>query len=726
MAKLRRQLRLALNLYETVNQNRLKTGDPLTCELYPAGVEIQDTTTINSGIGVTTTFAVSGRGAIPPGTMVRIYQLQSGVWTDVVGNDLEFTSIEEQAGNEGVFNLTVTNQGVSAPNIAPGYKVACFRTSSGTTPIGTNGNLVDVYEDESDTADTITHPIDVPENGIVEGYVDWRGLDVYVTGTTITDNWYAFNVPTSSGETGPLRLKSESVTADTLTNIDADTSIVIVTAATNPIALLEHCAPGRVVIVYAATSGVQLSALATKNDNTIYESVPRTIDVTQDAPLMLVGQEASANVAYWAPLTAPIQFDIDLDTLTDVSTLGAVAGEVLGYNGSTWEPLSDLGTAAAPLSSLHIDTQASGVGLRITNGSGFDAQLGSASLTADRTYNFPNVADISSEIVVNVGTQSISGTKSFTVPGFQMVEGTKTAAFSLAAIGSGLTQTFIFPNQTGIFALTTDIPSTIGDIPDVTITGATAEDILRYNGSAWVNDKSIGTAANPMDQVIVDGERSSVGLTMVNDAGGTMQIADSELAAATGWDTNAYTALLPGRNGNILLDNTNLKHVTVNLPFNGTTDGLFAQLAVQNAIQIFRFNNDTPWAYETAYVITKVHYQWIIEGVAAAVTAPFELQVYANLGIPTTASVPPTGTTQMPSTIAVPSSLNHVAGTIDCWETTGTRNLGGVNFRHAIYLGRSGGTNGPTNRGMLTLTIEYIKGQARVKGSTEVDTTVAL
>lgn len=716
MAGLRRKLRLAVNLYETTNSNRIKTGDPLSAYVYPSGAQINETETVPlSGVEKVTCL---GRGSITPGSaQVVILRPSGGGWVEQYGSGgtLICTAIEELAAAPGQFEFQLANTDSTDVDVQPGDRIAARRVSA---------NLVTIYEDESDNSNTLTNdPIDVPVDGMVEGYVEERGVDVYLVGDTITDDWYAFNVPAGGGlalRDLPVEVKTEATTV----NVDSDSTIISMTPGTGPTATIEHCAVGRILIVVPNGAGVQVATVNTKADNTIYEAAGRTIDLNADEALILVGTEgASADIAYWVPVNTVSIANLTLDDLANVSEAGAADGEVLRYNGASWVSSDEVGALADPLEGVFVRNGGGGIdGLVIGDAGGFTAQFTVGSLTANRIFGFP---DANTNLVGTVGAQDIRSAKRFVAEpggGFQLgatTGYTEIVQFDLTGITAATTRVCTFPDKSGTFAMTSDLKTNVNSLDDVTITGVATSDMLVYNGSVWVNSRVLGSTSASLLAAWIDATGSGDGLKLAGASG--FDATFREGASFSGLTSADATYTLPARSlgGTLQLDNNNLRHITVQLPFDGSSTGLFNNLSNINGILLARMNEDTAWADGSLIALNKINFQWIFDA-TEVVASPLQLIIYVHSAFPTTNTQPPAGTAMHTIPITVPSSTFSQAVTYDCWETDAISYNVGIGGGW-MFLGDNGSGSGvPTGSGMLILDIEYIHTLGRINGSTEL------
>jgi len=236
-----------------------------------------------------------------------------------------------------------------------------------------------------------------------------------------------------------------------------------------------------------------------------------------------------------------------LDTLNDVSTTGAAAGQILKYNGTSWQPQNDIAGEINTASSLGagqsvfgakvssdlqfkslvagtdisitananeitINSTATGEANTASNlGSGhgtFSSKLASdlqfksiiagANVTLNSTtdditiavptFDYTNLTSIPATFAPTAHTHVKADITDF-VEGDYATAAQGTTADSAVQPGANLS---IFSNDAGYLSGTT----VINDLADVNTSGASTGQVLKYNGSAWLaaNDTDTGEA----------------------------------------------------------------------------------------------------------------------------------------------------------------------------------------------------------------------------------------
>lgn len=210
----------------------------------------------------------------------------------------------------------------------------------------------------------------------------------------------------------------------------------------------------------------------------------------------------------------------DIGDLGDVTITSAAAGEVLRYNGSTWVDAqldySDLtGTPALvsainDLSDVTITAAAAGEVLRYNGSVWVDAQLAYTDLSGTPTNvsSFTNDAgylvDITAEPIGDLSNVSLTSVTTGDVLSYNGSSWVNSAAPPADISGSSINalndvDTTTSPPSNGEGLIWNSIsgnwePGTVSagsvaldDLTDVTITAAATGEVLRYNGSAWVD-----------------------------------------------------------------------------------------------------------------------------------------------------------------------------------------------------------------------------------------------
>ena len=226
-----------------------------------------------------------------------------------------------------------------------------------------------------------------------------------------------------------------------------------------------------------------------------------------------------AQLAY-SDLSGTPAIPADIGDLGDVTITSAAAGEVLRYNGSAWVDAqldySDLtGTPALvsaidDLSDVTITAAAAGEVLRYNGSAWVDAQLAYTDLSGTPTNvsSFTNDAgylvDITAEPIGDLSNVSLTSVTTGDVLSYNGSSWVNSAAPPADISGSSInalndvdTATSSPSNGEGLIWNSTSGnwepgtvsagPVALDDLTDVTITAAATGEVLRYNGSAWVD-----------------------------------------------------------------------------------------------------------------------------------------------------------------------------------------------------------------------------------------------
>ena len=156
----------------------------------------------------------------------------------------------------------------------------------------------------------------------------------------------------------------------------------------------------------------------------------------------------------------------NIGSLSDVTITSASNGQVLKYNGTAWVNSADSGIALTDLS--------------ITTASAGTAALSYNNSTGAFTFTPP---DLSSYLTAETNDLTSAVTWA-NVPNANITESSVTQHQAALSI----TESQISDFGTYLTGITGE---NIGNLSDVTITSAAAGELLRYNGSAWVNSDPI-------------------------------------------------------------------------------------------------------------------------------------------------------------------------------------------------------------------------------------------
>jgi len=202
----------------------------------------------------------------------------------------------------------------------------------------------------------------------------------------------------------------------------------------------------------------------------------------------------------------------NIGDLSDVTITSATNGQVLSYNGSAWVNSAASAGSLSGLSDVTITAAADGEYLRYNGSAWVDAAL---SVADDASPQLGGNLDVNSNYIVSASNGDIeiepNGTGSFKVRG-NATSGSGRLVLNCEQNTHGITikgpphsaaanYTLTLPNDDGNAnqVLKTDGSgglswvdqsagaSALNDLSDVTITAAATGEVLRYNGSAWVD-----------------------------------------------------------------------------------------------------------------------------------------------------------------------------------------------------------------------------------------------
>lgn len=691
MARLRRKLQLVFNLYETTNENRLKTGGSLTASVYPAGVVTNASASFIAGNP--NSVRCVGRGALSVGDTVYVLNASS---VEVETHTITINSIEEDGSVEGVFLFTLTSD--AGMSLTAGQRLVRARGLLNTSAL---------YAQPTGTSSITSFGIDVPDSGVFNCYTEDRAVDVYVEGDTVTNGWYLFDVPAGTGEIGPVRYASETVAATAVVNVDATTTVVYLDTDTAAVSSIEHCAPNRMLLLVPTTSGIQITTANTKNDNTIYQASGQTIDLDQDVGVLLLGAEASANTAYWVPIGAFDVVDIGLTDLDGVDVSGAADFSVLHYDGAEWVDTKTLGSETDPLSSVRMNVA------QIANGTtGHVASIVFGG-SGDKSVTLP-ATTTTAEILTTTDDQNVTGEKIFDDDALIVKDpaANKRARLDAGSVTTGQTRVLTVQDKSYTIADAADIPGDLDDLSSVNanaISAADQGDVLVFDGSEYtassLTGQSIGVAANPQAAFLACQNGLYLCDETVPYGGAYVRITT---LANVGSGTNAL--IIPTLSGNdvFVIQSKNNKAFTKSVWWNPSTaigpatptDGETAinalrLLEIQNAVPLFRAHKDI--------TITEVNVYAQGMNTATGTQGDYDCNLYHGTAVPTAATAPPGSSTAILNSVfnlCAGSSPNAVNATTFADDTVPAGNW--------VYLSLSGSvTTKPNHTGITLIQIDY-------------------
>jgi len=176
--------------------------------------------------------------------------------------------------------------------------------------------------------------------------------------------------------------------------------------------------------------------------------------------------------------------------LSDVTITTATNGQVLSYNGSAWVNSAASAGSLAGLSDVTITGASTGEVLRYNGSVWVDATLAYSDLSGTPT----NVSTFTNDAgyLTGITGESIGDLSDVTITGASTGEVLRyngsvwvDATLAYSDLSGTPTNVSTFTNDAGY--LTGITGESIGDLSDVTITSASTGEVLRYNGSAWVD-----------------------------------------------------------------------------------------------------------------------------------------------------------------------------------------------------------------------------------------------
>jgi hypothetical protein len=196
-----------------------------------------------------------------------------------------------------------------------------------------------------------------------------------------------------------------------------------------------------------------------------------------------------------------------LGDLSDVTVTTPSNGQVLSYNGTNWVNSASSAGSLSGLSDTTIGTPVNGEVLKYNGTAWVDAQLAYSELsgtptnvstfTNDANYvaSGDNVSTLTNDAgyLTGITGESIGSLSDVTVTSATSGEVLKyngsawvDASVDYTEITNTPTNVSTFTNDSGY--LTGITGESLGDLSDVTVTSAANGEVLKYNGTAWVND----------------------------------------------------------------------------------------------------------------------------------------------------------------------------------------------------------------------------------------------
>ena len=267
-----------------------------------------------------------------------------------------------------------------------------------------------------------------------------------------------------------------------------------------------------------------------------------TIRLAEFAGNVLIGT-ATDDGANKLQLTGDAKITGNFETTGNISVTGTVDGRDVAADGTKLDGIESGATADQTAAEIltavkTVDGAGSGLDADLLDGQQGSYYLDYNNLSntpgsgAARTEEFPTVTDGSAAVTMN-GNYAIDKIDVF-LNGAKMKGGTDYTV-------SGTTLTFSENLQTGdvvaLYVYNTDVLITAdwNDLNDVSVTGASANDLVRYNGSSWViAPASIDSSGNLSISGTVDGRDVATDGTKLDgiEAGATADQTASEILTA--------------------------------------------------------------------------------------------------------------------------------------------------------------------------------------------------
>ena len=276
-----------------------------------------------------------------------------------------------------------------------------------------------------------------------------------------------------------------------------------------------------------------------------------------------------------APLASPT-FTGDVNTSIlfvdsiEVDTTGATSGQVLKYNGTKFAPAADNVATAGSLNITDLaDVTVSGIsnGQILKWSSSTSKWINSADNTGTVINALDDIGDVTITTAATGDLLKWSGSAWINTAGYAPLASptfTGTPSAPTAAAATSTTQIATTAFVVSEIANNVYIPvvDDLDDLGDATITSATSGDILKWNGTAWVNDSALlaakanlasptftgvpaaptAAAATNTTQVATTAFVRAEVAALVNSAGATLDTL-GEIATALGNDAALSTTL---------------------------------------------------------------------------------------------------------------------------------------------------------------------------------------
>lgn len=349
------------------------------------------------------------------------------------------------------------------------------------------------------------------------------------------------DITISGGQPSPVYVSLDYSASGAATNI---TSVGLTMPTGFSVANSPLTQSGTLAVTYANGYSLPSNAEQAEWDTAYDRSLTgASVSGTTTKTLTLNKQDGSTITTSWSDYdTAPVtsvfgrtgdvvaaEGDYNLTQLGDVTITSPSTNQVLKYNGSAWVNGTDTDTG---LTSVGISVP---TGLTVSNspltsngtiaisyGSGYSIPTDAKQGEWDQAYND------------KINSASVTGTTTKTLTLTQQDGGTVTASwndYDTAPVTSVFGRTGVVTASEGDYTLT--------QLGDVTITSPTTNQVLKYNGSGWVNGTDTDTGLTsvgltmPSAFTVSNSPLTSNGTIAVTGAGNTAQYVRGDGTLAT-------------------------------------------------------------------------------------------------------------------------------------------------------------------------------------------------